>query len=295
MTLKSGTNSNLGAVNHRNLVSRQPDGSFKDLSDTANLSAICADNLVFRSKVASGEIPGIDDIHKFGSSVVGTTMQPITIGGAYQTPMSAVNLEFVSDDANDTSGGTGARSITIQGLGADWLDLEQVISTNGVAAVQLPSPMTRVHRWFVSPEGTGTYATQFAGSHAGNLTLRVSGAGATWSVIPNSPFPFSQSQIGVYSVPLGKTGFILSKKMGVDATKVADIYLFQRLKINVIAAPFEPMKVVERDINITNPVPVNFTTPLGPFIGPCDVGFMGRVTLSTGTISCEFELLLLDS
>lgn len=295
MTLRSGVDQNLGAVNHRNLVSKQPDGTFKSLSDITNLSAICADNLIFRTNISSGTITGAKDIHKFGSSLVGTTIQPITLSGNYETPMAAVSLEFVSDDINDTAAGSGARSITIQGLGADWLDLEQVIATNGTTPVTIPIAMTRLHRWFVSPEGSGTYATQLNGSHVGNLTIQASGAGATWSTIPNSPFPFSQSQIGVYSIPLGRTGFILSKRIGVDATKVADIYLFQRPKIDVVVAPFEPMKVIERDINITSPSSILYETPLGPFVGPCDIGFMGRVNLATGTVSSEFELLLLDT
>jgi len=39
---------------------------------------------------------------------------------------------------------------------------------------------------------------------------------------------------------------------------------------------------------------VEFKAPKGPFVGPCDIGFMAKVSLTTGQTSCEFELLLIE-
>lgn len=291
--LTSGVVESLGAVRHNNLVTQQPDGTFSFASDIDNIAALCADNLLFRSKITGKQVLGVKHIRKFGSSLVGATLQPLTISGNYNTPTTPQSLVFISDDVNDNSTGTGAREVIIQGLGADWTELEQKIVTNGTTEVPIPIDFTRVHTWWVSQ--SGTYATPVLGSHAGNLNIQTPGGGSVWSTIPNTPFPFAQSQIGVYSVPFGKTGFILSKRIAIASTKIGDIYLFQRTNISNITEPFDALRIIERDIGALGASPVTFKLPIGPFIGPCDVGFMGSVTQTTGIITCEFEILLVDN
>ena len=36
------------------------------------------------------------------------------------------------------------------------------------------------------------------------------------------------------------------------------------------------------------------STPMGPFVGPCDIGFMGKVSTGTGEIDIDFEILIID-
>lgn len=290
--LSSGNDLSLGAVNHVNPVSQQPDGNFLFSSDLNNLAAYCADNLVFRAKIVNGDVPGLQIIHKFGSANIGTTMQPITSSGFYRTPTTPIALEVVSNNANDTSAGTGARSIHFFSAKADWQIEEEIVDLNGLTPVAIPVDSLRLCRFHV--EDSGTYANETSGSHVGNITVQESGGGAVWCTIASSPFPFGQSQIGVCFVPAGKIGYILSKKISVTTTKVADIYLFQRPNADVVTAPYSAMRLVERDLGVVGSIQHVFQAPLGPFVGPCDVGFMGRVTLTTGDVSVEFELLLID-
>ena len=96
--------------------------------------------------------------------------------------------------------------------------------------------LIRLYRWYVS--SSGTYATQSAGSHVGDLTIRASGAGAIWSTIPNTPFPSGQSEVGCYTIPTGYTGYLLTKNIFTDTSKTADIFFFKRENADDVSAPY---------------------------------------------------------
>lgn len=243
-------------------------------------------------EVKTGNITGHAIVSKFGSADVGTSIVPIATGLVYQTPIAATALEFVSSSGNDSSAGTGAQEITITGLDSSWLEVTQTIETNGVTAVALPTNLIRLTRWYVSR--SGTYATQSAGSHAGNMTIRVSGAGATWALIDAAPFPFGQSQIGCYTIPAGKTGYVVSKNFFSDSTKNVDLYFFHRPNANDVTAPFTgAMRVVEREVGSSGGFGPQWKAGKGPFVGPCDIGFMGVISVGTANIAVEFEILLI--
>lgn len=247
----------------------------------------------FNTRVVRGLVPKHSIVHKFGSATLTTSITPFTASNTYKTPIAATALEFVSASANDTAAGTGAQQITVIGLDANWAEVTQTVETNGTTAVALGTNLIRLTNWYVSR--SGTYATDAAGSHAGILTIRVASAGATWSTIAVTPFAIGQSQIGCHTIPTGYTGYLLSKSITVDASKSTDIYFFQRPLANDVTTPFTgAMKMVEREVGLTAGFEKVFSVPKGPFVGPCDVGFMGLVSATTGIASVEFELLLIQ-
>lgn len=244
-------------------------------------------------KVAAGDVPGHSIIHKFGASDLSTTFHPISNGNVYQTPTTATALEVVSDSASDTAAGAGARQITVVGLDSAWNEQTVIISTNGLTPVPLGVNFIRVYRWYVSQ--SGTYATQTAGSHVGNLTIRAAGGGATWAVLLITPFPVGQSQIGCYTVPTGYDVYLLSKDIFVDAAKTADLYFFKREHPDDVTPPYDGiMRLVEREVGITGGYSLETHAPKYLGAGPMDVGFMGSVKTGTGECSVEFELLLVE-
>lgn len=247
----------------------------------------------FLIEVAKGKVPKHSLVNKFGAGNLTTTLLPVSQDSEYPTPTTAVSLEFVSSSANDTSAGTGAREVTVVGLNSAWTEVTQTVVTNGTTPVALTTPLLRLYRWYVSQ--SGTYATETAGSHAGTLTLRVAGAGATWSTFVITPFPIGQSQIGIYTIPIGYTAYLLAKNIFVDSTKTADIYFFQRPNAHDVTAPFTgTMRLFEREVGVTGGFELITPAPKGPFVGPCDVGFMGKVSAGTGECSVEFQLLLIQ-
>lgn len=250
-------------------------------------------NTDFLVEVAKGNVSGHSIVHKFGEASVGTSLVPVCESGFYRTPTAATELEFLSDSANDTSAGSGAREVTVLGLNASWAEVSQTVTTNGTTPVTLTTDLVRLYRWYVT--STGTYATQSAGSHAGTMTIRESGGGDTWSVIGTSPFTEGQSEIGAYTIPTAVTGYVLSQTLIVDSTKAVDAIFFQRPNADDVSSPYSgAMRLINKFIGVTGEVIIKPRSPVGPFVGPCDIGFMAKVGSSTGDVSVDFELLLVD-
>ena len=248
----------------------------------------------FYLEVAKGTVKGHSIIHKFGAATLTTALRVVSQTGAYQTPLAAVLLEVVSDSAADGVGGIGARKVKIIGLNSSWEEIEQEIELNGVTPVAIPVAMIRLYRWFISE--SGSYADSTTSSHVGNISIQALGAGTVWDTIPVSPVPTGQSVIGVYTVPIKKTGFLLSKKIFVDSSKAADIFFFQRPFANDVTAPYKgTRRMIEREVGLAGTLPMDFVSPKGPFVGPCDIGFIGSVSVGTAEASVEFELILVDS
>lgn len=249
----------------------------------------------FWLNVTRGLIEEYDEVHKFGTNdAVGTTFVPIARGGLYQTPTAAVALEIVSSSASDTVAGIGARTVKIEGLDAGWNYISQTVNTNGLGAVSVPISLTRGFRMKV--EDSGSYATQVLGSHVGDLTLRTAGAGPTWLLIPTAGFPRGQTQCGVYTVPAGKSAVVYPHYLSVDSNKSADIIFFTRDKADIVAAPFVSMKAELELVGVTGfSLAIDVASPQGPFIGPVDIGYMGRFGTGTGAISVDFEIVQYDT
>jgi len=246
--------------------------------------------------VALGRIPGYSVVHKFGTGTLTTALAPVCASGFYRTPTAATALEFVSTSADDAANGSGAREVTVTGLGASWSQVSQTVATNGTTAAPLLTDLVRLHRWYVSK--SGTYATQTAASHAGTLKIQAAGGSDLWSSIGLvGGLGRGQSQIGAFTIPASKTGWLMSYNISVATTKSCDFYFFQRPNANDTSAPYTgTMRIVRSLVGVAAPWEPLPKMPDGPFVGPCDVGFLGKVT-STGTAeaSVDFELLLVDA
>lgn len=250
----------------------------------------------FYLKVVQGLVPGYSVVHKFGRNAdVGTSLEPITASGVYQTPTSATSLEIVSSNTNDTTGESGAQKVLIQGLDANFSLSTEEVTMNGTTAVDLSKQYTRIFRAYVSQ--TGTYATQTAGSHAGTLTIREDGGGSEWARIDlQNSFPGGQTEIGCYTIPAGYTAYVLDQDVFVDANQSGSVIFFQRPNADDVSAPYTgAMRIIDEWIGISGSATRSPKTPRGPFVGPCDIGFMGLVTGGSGDIVVDMELLIVQN
>ena len=80
-----------------------------------------------------------------------------TEGGIYVYPTSAEAVYISSTDANDTSAGTGARTVKVFGLDANWELQEETVILNGQTQVRVGASLTwiRIFRAFVVTVGSG--------------------------------------------------------------------------------------------------------------------------------------------
>ena len=81
---------------------------------------------------------------------------------------SAAATTVISSSANDTSDGTGARTIKVLGLidvAGVWTEKEETVTLNGTTAVALTNQFIRVYRAYVATAGTGLV-------NAGNVDVK---------------------------------------------------------------------------------------------------------------------------
>ena len=130
----------------------------------------------FELQVAQGQIAYHEHIYKFGqNSVVGDSVETIwQQGGLYSYPPSATTMTVSSSNTNDTSAGTGARTVLISGLDGDYNEISETITLNGQTAVTTTNSFLRVNRAIVLTAGSG-------GSNAGIIYV---GTGTVTTGVP---------------------------------------------------------------------------------------------------------------
>ena len=251
----------------------------------------------FLIEVGKGNVPGHSLVQKFGfNDAVNGTLGPITTTGDYPTPTTAQSLEILSSDADDNSSGLGGRSVTIEGLDANWDEQSETVSLNGTTPVALSNTFTRVFRMQLA--SSGVYSEVGALTHQGTITLRVSGGGDTWAEIALDSVtgaPMGQSEIGVYTIPAGKTGYLLYKHTTIESSKTPSIYWFRREGVDVVTAPFKPRRLFERHVGVIDSIEYNPGAPIITLPEKTDIGAMGYQSTGSAAVSVEFQILLVDN
>lgn len=143
--------------------------------------------------VGFGAIPGYSLVAQLGNNPdIDTAPSDVwSGGGSYPWMTGATSLEVLSSSANDTSAGTGARTIAITFLNASYVQSTQTITLNGTTPVAIPSTHFRINDAVVATAGSGQ-------TNAGTITIRDAGAGTTRAIIPLGYGRVRQSQ---YTVP----------------------------------------------------------------------------------------------
>jgi len=159
-------------------------------------------SLDYRMKVAVGMIPGASYIEKFGrnKTVASGTQEPIWDGsGAYSYPTTARIHNIASTDAADDSAGTGARTVSIQGLDGDYNLKTETVIMDGTSNVATKISYTRIFRMRVETSGSG-------GTNAGVISATaVTDATVTAQILAST----GQTNMALYTIPAGYTGYLL--------------------------------------------------------------------------------------
>lgn len=159
----------------------------------------------FALQVARGQIPGHSAISIFGYNPdVDTTEESIwPDGGTVPHPTLASVLKISSSSADDTSAGTGARTVTIVGLDGSYNQVSESITLNGQTAVNTTNSYLYVNRFYVASTGSG-------GANAGNINA---GTGVVTAGVPAVLYDiiatgYNNRTTAHYCVPAGYTGYL---------------------------------------------------------------------------------------
>lgn len=185
----------------------------------------------FALEVARGNVPGASCILKFGMNEdidTGSTPEEIwSYGGAYTFPDGAAVLRVNSTNAADTSTGTGARTITIQGLDGNYAEVSVDVTMNGTGNVDTTQTFIRVNRAFVKTAGSSEY-------NVGGIRITHQGTGTP--VVAEIPATYGQTEMAIYTIPAGKSGYLTSFSGSITKKNagVATIEFWQRDAVNPV-------------------------------------------------------------
>lgn len=238
------------------------------------------ENVPFYLEVAQGNISGYSSVNKFGfNDQVPTDWEVIALGSANFTyPTSAGTVTVVSDDADDTSAGTGARTIKIQGLDGNYDFQEETITMNGTTNVTSTNTFLRVNRMEVLTAGSSN-------GMEGTITATVGGNEQSRMEAEYD----NQTLQANYTIPAGKTGYLTRiQATSTKDNKAAFVGLFTR-ELNSV------FKIKQLFEIYRNNVVVDFTVPL-VIPEKTDIELRGKNDAS-GQVSIggTFDLILKDN
>ena len=163
-------------------------------------------NEVFGLQVSRGQIQGHTAIIVFGYNPdVDTAEESVwPDGGTVPHPTVASVLKVSSSSANDTSAGTGARTVYIEGLNGDYAVVGETVTLNGQTAVNTVNSYLYVNAFYVVTVGSG-------GANAGDINA---GTGVVTAGVPAVLYDiiatgYNSRTTGHYCVPAGYTAYMV--------------------------------------------------------------------------------------
>jgi len=164
----------------------------------------------FELQVARGQIQAHSVVTIAGyNSDVDTAWEMITPVGNLSYPAAALQMTVSSADADDTSAGTGARTVLITGLDANYAVISETVTMNGQTAVTTTNSFLRINSMLVTTAGTSLANEGIIYIGTGTVT---SGVPATiYNVISAG---FNNATSSQYTIPAGYTGYLATARIG---------------------------------------------------------------------------------
>jgi len=186
----------------------------------------------FELQVARGQISGHNVQFKFGNNPsVGNTEETIwTQGGIYSYPPSASTMTLSSSSADDSASGTGARTVSVSGLDANYNEISETVTLNGQTPVSTTQSFLRVFRMVVLT----------AGSSGGNAGIIYTGTGTVTAGVPTNIYAIidgvkdNQTLMMVWTVPAGYTAYLYQAHMSTGNSSSTPTVLNAR----IVARPY---------------------------------------------------------
>jgi hypothetical protein len=211
----------------------------------------------FNLQIARGQIAYHKNIFKFGFNPdVDDSLETIWAeGGLYSYLSAATVLKISSSSTNDTSAGTGARTVTLSGLDANYDEISETITLNGQTAVNSTLSYLRIYRMTVDTAGSG-------GENAGVI---YAGTGTVTSGVPANKYATiaigdNQTLMALWTVPRGYTAYLSQTDVTAATTqnnKYATVHFVARENGGVFQAKDKFVKA-ESSHNQQYDIPLKF-------------------------------------
>jgi hypothetical protein len=176
--------------------------------------------------VSLGQIPNVSAVSILGVDPSVGTAGETTLwqeGIAYVFPATASTMTVSSSDTNDTSAGSGGRTILIQGLDTDYLEILEFVTMNGQTAVTTANSYLRINAMTVFSSGASL-------KNEGNIFI---GTGTVTTGKPANVYGRVSasegiSHTGVYTVPAKKRFLLVRGDLSAESGKQIEVFLDAR-------------------------------------------------------------------
>jgi len=159
----------------------------------------------FELQVARDQISFHKKIFKFGfNGDIDDSLETVWAqGGLYSYLSSATVLKISSSSIADTSAGTGARTIQIYGLDANYDEVNETIILNGRTAVNSTNEYLRINRAKVLTAGSGENNAGVIYAGTGTVTT-----GVPANIYATIAIGDNQSLMCLWTVPRGYSAYL---------------------------------------------------------------------------------------
>jgi len=207
-------------------------------------------------------------------------------GGDWVQPTAARIHDIVSTSANDdgSPAGTGANTLRILGLDGSYNEISEDITLNGVTNVPTTNSYIMIHQMRVLTAGS-------TNSNVGTITATAQVDGTITAQINPTE---NTTQMAIYQVPAGKTGFIVRGYFNINksggAATAADI-IFQTKPLGEVFS-----NVLRRGMTTTGSSAVEILTSI-PFLisEKSIIKARANVTANNTDASAGFDIILIDN
>ena len=244
----------------------------------------------FLIEVQKGLIAGHSMVHKFGrnDALVNGAWEfigQLSVTGSFRSSAAVMRVKAGGTGA-DTESGSGAQTLTIQGIDSNLAETSEVLTLAGASASSVSTTsFWRIHRAWVSAVGT------YGAANSGIITVEDESGSGDMILIASDE---GQTQHACWTVPTGKTAYLLSVHASTDSAKSVNLRCFTRSGITDVTAPMaaKRLKLYWDGVQGT----FNYR-PEGPELsieGASDFWFEGWGDGAAAECTVDFELLVVD-
>jgi len=208
-------------------------------------------------------------------------------GGLYSYLSAATVLKISSSSTADTSAGTGARTVTISGLDANYDEISETITLNGQTAVNSTLSYLRINRMVVRSAGTG-------GQNAGVI---YAGTGTVTTGVPANKYATiaigdNQTLMALWTVPRGYTAYLTQTDVTLATTQNN-----KYCTCSLVVRPYgEVFQVKDRFVKAESTTTLTYSVPL-KIAEKSDIEYraIGDSIGADIAISAGFEIIYIEN
>lgn len=256
-------------------------------------------SLPWGAQIARGNMRLAHIHHQFGrNAACGTSYEPVSDNGIYRTPQVAGATQLrvkAGGNAADTAAGAGARSVKLSGIDAAGNEITEVIATAGTSASS-PTTQSFIRMYHAEVHESGTYGTQTAGSHVGDITIEDAAGTEDWAELLLNGFASSTTCIGSLTIPRNHVGLVTSINITIDASgsKHMDVLFMQRSNILQTVAPYSPIIKVQEFLGLKVGQSITYDIPF-KVAELTDIGVLAKSSTGTNAVSVDMEIIMLEA